>query len=70
MARLSRVKNNVKPMFVSPGHLFDLQGAIDLTLQCDGGYRQPEPTRQAHLMVNRLRLADGEKAEEQTQLEF
>jgi deoxyribonuclease V len=55
-----RTKNNVQPIFVSPGHLIDLQSAIDLTLACDGGYRQPEPTRRAHLLVNALRR--GERA--------
>ncbi len=55
-----RTKNNVQPVFVSPGHLIDLASAINLTLQCDGGYRQPEPTRRAHLLVNALRR--GERA--------
>ncbi|MBA2340809.1 MAG: deoxyribonuclease V [Pyrinomonadaceae bacterium] len=54
-----RTKTKVQPIFVSPGHLIDLEGAIDLTLHCDGGYRQPEPTRRAHLLVNALRR--GEK---------
>jgi deoxyribonuclease V len=53
-----RTKNNVQPIFVSPGHLIDLQSAIDLTLACDGGYRQPEPTRRAHLLVNALRRGE------------
>jgi deoxyribonuclease V len=35
-----------------------LQGAIELTLQSDGGYRQPEPTRRAHLLVNALRRGE------------
>ena len=55
-----RTKNNVQPIFVSPGHLIDLNGAISLTLACDGGYRQPEPTRLAHHLVNALRR--GERA--------
>lgn len=53
-----RTKTNVQPIFVSPGHLIDLAGAIDLTLQCDGGYRQPEPTRRAHHLVNALRRGE------------
>jgi deoxyribonuclease V len=53
-----RTKNNVQPIFVSPGHLIDLEGAIRLTLECDGGYRQPEPTRRAHLLVNALRRGE------------
>jgi deoxyinosine 3'endonuclease (endonuclease V) len=39
--------------------LIDLTSAVDLTLRSTTKYRQPEPTRQAHLLVNRLRVADG-----------
>jgi deoxyribonuclease V len=53
-----RTKRNVQPIFVSPGHLIDLAGALELTLACDGGYRQPEPTRRAHLLVNALRRGE------------
>jgi len=53
-----RTKTKVQPVFVSPGHLIDLAGAIKLTLACDGGYRQPEPTRRAHLLVNALRRGE------------
>ena len=55
-----RTKTRVQPIYVSPGHLIDLAGAIDLTLRSDGGYRQPELTRRAHLFVNALRR--GERA--------
>jgi deoxyribonuclease V len=53
-----RTKTKVQPIFVSPGHLIDLEGAIKLTLQSDGGYRQPEPTRRAHHLVNALRRGE------------
>jgi deoxyribonuclease V len=56
-----RTKNKVQPVYVSPGHLIDLAGSVELTLACDGGYRQPEPTRRAHLLVNALRR--GERTE-------
>jgi deoxyribonuclease V len=55
-----RTKTKVQPIFVSPGHLIDLEGAIRLTLKCDGGYRQPEPTRRAHHLVNALRRGEIE----------
>jgi deoxyribonuclease V len=55
-----RTKTRVQPIYVSPGHLIDLAGAIDLTLRADGGYRQPEPTRRAHLLVNALRRGERE----------
>ena len=54
-----RTKNKTKPLFVSPGHWIDLASAVHLTLQSCRGYRIPEPTRQAHLHVNHLRLADA-----------
>jgi deoxyribonuclease V len=50
-----RTKNNVKPIFASPGNLCDVPSAIEVLLRCDGGYRLPEPTRRAHLFVNELR---------------
>ncbi|HEX8071892.1 MAG TPA: deoxyribonuclease V [Pyrinomonadaceae bacterium] len=53
-----RTKTRVQPIYVSPGHLIDLPGALELTLACDGGYRQPEPTRRAHLLVNALRRGE------------
>ncbi|HYH87068.1 MAG TPA: deoxyribonuclease V [Pyrinomonadaceae bacterium] len=59
-----RTKTRVQPIYVSPGHLIDLEGAIDLTLACDGGYRQPEPTRRAHLLVNALRRGEREPTSE------
>lgn len=50
-----RTKTRTNPIYVSPGHLIDLQGAISLTLRCSGRYRVSEPTRLAHLLVNELR---------------
>ena len=52
-----RTKNKVNPVYVSPGHLIDLETAIDLTLRCNGGYRLPETTRRAHNLVNAVRRA-------------
>jgi len=54
-----RTKKNVAPVYISGGHLIDLNSAIDLTLRTVTKYRQPEPTRQAHLLVNQLRREDG-----------
>jgi len=50
-----RTKERVNPVFISPGHLIDLEDSIKLALRCLKGYRIPEPTRQAHLLVNEIR---------------
>ena len=54
-----RTKKKVAPVYISAGHLMDLNSAIDLTMRSVSKYRQPEPTRQAHLLVNQLRRDDG-----------
>lgn len=52
-----RTRSRVMPVYVSPGHLMDLNTAVRLVLQLtpDGRYRLPETTRQAHTLVNNLR---------------
>lgn len=42
-----RTRTGVKPLFVSPGHLCDFEGAEDLVLRCGDGLRLPEPVRLA-----------------------
>lgn len=46
-----RTRDKVKPVIVSIGHLIDLESAVNLVLECGGGYRLPEPTRQADRLV-------------------
>ena len=43
-----RTKDNVKPLFVSPGHRIDLPTSIQVILKSCQGFRIPEPLRQAH----------------------
>jgi deoxyribonuclease V len=43
-----RTREGVKPVFVSPGHLVDIEGAVRIVLACTGRYRLPEPLRHAH----------------------
>lgn len=54
-----RTKRNVKPVFVSPGHLITLAESIELVRRCVIKHRLPEPTRQAHLTVNEYRIREG-----------
>lgn len=50
-----RTKDRVKPVFVSPGHRVGHERAVEIVLRCSRRYRIPEPTRQAHILVNKIR---------------
>jgi len=52
-----RTRKNVKPVFISPGHRMDVPFAVEVVLKTCRGYKLPEPTRQAHLAVNRARMS-------------
>lgn len=54
-----RTRANVKPMYISPGNLIDLESSIKVVKQCTTRYRMPEPTRQAHVLVNALRVTES-----------
>ena len=54
VGRLVRTRDDVNPLFVSPGHLSDLAGSMRLVLRCGSGYRLPEPTRVADREVRRV----------------
>jgi len=49
-----RTRENVNPLYISPGHLIDLPMCIEFVMRCCTRYRLPEPTRWAH------RVAGGE----------
>jgi deoxyribonuclease V len=53
-----RTKRNVKPVFVSPGHLITLEESIEIVRSCVIKHRLPEPTRRAHNTMNEYRLLD------------
>jgi len=54
-----RTKDRVRPVFISPGHRISVARAVAITDACCRDYRIPEPVRQAHLAVNRLRAGQG-----------
>jgi deoxyribonuclease V len=58
MGNVLRSKNKVNPIFVSPGHLTDVPGSLDIIQRCIQNYRLPEPTRLAHHAVNQFRLGE------------
>jgi deoxyribonuclease V len=52
-----RTKRNVSPVFVSPGYKMDISSAVEIVMKACDGYRLPEPTRRAHLLVNKIRTS-------------
>lgn len=50
-----RTRDNVRPLFVSPGHRIDLQASIEIVLNCCVKYRIPEPIRRADSLAGRLK---------------
>jgi deoxyribonuclease V len=50
-----RTRDRVRPLYVSPGHLCDLEGAVRVVLENAPTYRLPIPARLAHQYVNDLR---------------
>jgi deoxyribonuclease V len=55
IGKVVRTRHGVRPLFVSPGHRILLDEAVRWTLRCGRGFRLPEPTRQADLLVARAR---------------
>ena len=50
-----RSRENVKPVFISPGHLVGIQESADIVMNCLTRYRIPEPLRLADIEVRRLK---------------
>jgi deoxyribonuclease V len=61
----SREKTNV--LYVSPGHLMDVENATQFVLNCLTSYRLPEPTRWAHKVAGGEKLP-GDDSDQQPQL--
>lgn len=51
-----RTRDGVKPLFVSPGHLIDLEGAVEIVMKCIGRYRLPEPLRRADIISKHKKM--------------
>jgi deoxyribonuclease V len=53
-----RTREGVRPVLVSAGHRITLERAVATVLACAPRVRIPEPIRQAHALVNRLRAEE------------
>lgn len=63
-----RSKRNCKPIFISPGNKVSMQQSVAIIKNCLRGYRIPETTRQAHNLVNKIRIEAGENNNSQFNL--
>jgi deoxyribonuclease V len=50
-----RTRNNVRPIFVSPGHLVDIESSVEIVMSCVSGFRAPEPLRTADRLSRKLK---------------
>lgn len=50
-------RDGVKPIYISPGHLSDLESSKELIHRCLGRFRIPEPLRMAHNLATQLRIS-------------
>jgi len=50
-----RTKDNVNPLFVSPGNRIDIRSSVRVVLACCRKYRIPEPIRRAHFLSQKIK---------------
>ncbi|MBX4198998.1 endonuclease V [Candidatus Parcubacteria bacterium] len=55
IGRVLSTKKGSNPLIVSPGHLITLEESVEIVRSALKGYKLPEPTRRAHLLVNAFR---------------
>ena len=47
-----RTRVNVKPLYISPGHMIGLESSIDMVMACITRFRLPETTRASHKLAS------------------
>lgn len=50
-----RTQDGITPLFISPGHMIDLEGSINIVMRCAGRYRLIEPVRKADMESKRIK---------------
>ncbi len=63
-----RTKEKTNPLYISPGHLMDVEHAVEFVLACGAGYRLPEPTRWAHNVAGGQKLPSQDEDNSQPRL--
>ena len=53
-------KQGSKPLIISPGHKCTIEDALRIVKEMLRGYRLPQPTKEAHALVNRFRRGEIE----------
>lgn len=75
-----RTRSNVRPLYISPGHLITIDEAVARVLQTTAGFRLPEPQREADRFAAEIKrkllsgeiphpvMGDGDKLREESGL--
>lgn len=50
-----RTRTNIKPVFISPGHLIDIDSSLKIVMNCVLNFRMPEPLRRADRLSKQLK---------------
>jgi deoxyribonuclease V len=59
-----RTRSGVRPLFVSPGNLADIESSVEIVLRCTGAFRSPEPLRRADMVCGRMKQKNLWKRED------
>jgi deoxyribonuclease V len=63
-----RTREKTNPLYISPGHLMDVEHAVEFVLACLAGYRLPEPTRWAHNVAGGAKIPGEDEENSQPRL--
>lgn len=58
-----RTREKTNPLYVSPGHLMNVEPAVEFVLASCTGYRLPEPIRWAHEVAGGDMMPDTEDSQ-------
>ena len=69
VGKVVRTRNNVKPVFISPGHLIGMKESVGIVLKLCTKYRLPEPIRAAHKLAGEtIRMIRDELSTNETDI--